>query len=101
MSAALLGKPQKRDRPIFWEDGRDQSYLRPGLESDQSPNLAIRDGRWKLLINDDGSRLELYDMEAAGARSNVERNNVATRHGEVAKRLSERLLNWRRSLPEL
>ena len=106
MSAALLGKPQKRDRPIFWDYGRDESYLRPGLKSDRSPNLAIRDGRWKLLINDDGSRLELYDMEAPGEQdnveqSNVEQNNVATRHGEVAKRLSEKLLSWRRSLPEL
>ena len=101
MSAALLGKPQERKRPIFWEYGRDESYLRPGLQNDQSPNLAIRDGRWKLLINDDGSRLELYDIEAPGKQSNVERNNVATRHGEVAKRLSEKLLSWRRSLPTL
>ncbi len=69
----------------------------PGPKSDQSPNLAIRDGRWKLLINDDGSRLELYDMEAA----TNEQNNVAGTHGEVAKRLSEKLLSWRRSLPEL
>ena len=97
MSAALLGTPQNRERPIFWEYGRNESYLRPGLENDQSPNLAIRDGRWKLLINDDGSGLELYDIETGV----TEHNNVADKHSEVAERLSERLLSWRRSLPEL
>ena len=97
MSAALLGTPQNRERPIFWEYGRDESYLRPGVESDQSPNLAIRDGRWKLLINDDGSSLELYDMETGA----TVHNNVADKHSEVAEQLSERLLSWRRSLPEL
>lgn len=97
MSAALLGTPQDRERPIFWEYGRDETYLRPGLENDQSPNLAIRDGRWKLLINDDGSRLELYDMKA----DTTEQNNVADKHAEVAERLSENLLSWRRALPEL
>jgi len=56
-----------------------------------------------LLVNDDdGSRLELYDMEAASdEQNNAEQNNVAATLDEVAKRLSEKLLSWRRSLPEL
>ncbi|MDA2938026.1 sulfatase-like hydrolase/transferase [Acidobacteria bacterium AH-259-A15] len=97
MSPALLGTPQERTQPIFWEYGRDETYLRPGLPHHQSPNLAIREGRWKLLINDDGSRLELYDFDT-GAN---ERGNLADRHPEVAKRLSEKLLAWRSSLPKL
>jgi len=97
MSAALLGAPQQRSKPVFWEYGRDETYLKPALPDDRSPNLAVRDGRWKLLINDDGSGLELYDFEA----STDERVNVAEEHPEVAERLSKQLLDWRRSLPVL
>ena len=97
MSAALLGKPQTRDRPLYWDYGRDETYLKPGAKEDQSPNLAIRDGRWKLLVNDDGSGLELYDFDA----STDERENVAAQHKDVAARLSRMLLDWRKSLPTL
>ncbi len=97
MSAAVLGRPVERARPLFFEYGRDETYLKPGLDQDQSPNLAVRDGRWKLLVNDDGSRLELYDFD----QSTRERDNVAERFPEVAARLSAELLEWRRSLPTL
>jgi arylsulfatase A-like enzyme len=97
MSAALLGKPQERERPLLWEYGRDDSYLKPGAEADRSPNLAIRDGRWKLLINADGTRTELYDLEVDPR----EQTNLAEQHRAVAARLSKRVLDWRRSLPKL
>ena len=96
-SAALLGEPTERTRPLIWEYGRDPSFLQPFLESDRSPNLAVRDGRWKLLVNDDGSSLELYDF----SESTDERENVAERHPKTAERLSRLLLEWRRSLPVL
>jgi arylsulfatase A-like enzyme len=97
MSAALQGKAKQRTRPLYWEYGRTPEYQRPGLKEDQSPNVAVRDGRWKLLINADGSQQELYDFNA----SQLERDNVAQAHPDVAKRLSESALRWRRSLPEL
>ncbi len=96
MSAAFLGKPQPSRPPLFWEYGRDETYLRPGREEDRSPSLAIRDGRWKLLMNPDGSRLELYDFDA----SSSERDNVADRYPDVARRLSRLLLEWWDSLPK-
>ena len=97
LSAALLGQTPRRTRAIFWEYGRSPVYLRPGREADRSPNLAIREGRWKLLVNDDGSGLELHDIET----DTSERQNLAQEHPGVARRLSEKLLAWRRSLPEL
>ena len=97
MSHAWLGRPMQRTKPIFWEYGRDAGYLRPAHPLDQSPNLAIREGDWKLLINDDGTRMELYDL----AKSEREYDNVAGKHPEVANRLAEKLLAWRRALPEL
>ncbi len=95
LSKELLNNEGQRSKAILWEYGRDETYLRPGLKRDQSPNLAIRDGRWKLLINDDGSRVELYDFK----KSNREQKNVAKEHPAIAKRLSKQLLNWRKALP--
>jgi arylsulfatase A-like enzyme len=97
LSAAILGQKAVRTKPIFWEYGRDATYLKPAKPEDLSPNLAVRDGRWKLLVNADGSGLELYDF----SQDTSERHNVADEHPEVARRLSKRLLDWRKSLPTL
>jgi hypothetical protein len=97
LSAALLGHEPVRTKPIFWEYGRDGTYLQPGKPTDQSPNLAVREGQWKLLVEHDGSRLELYDL----SQDTSETNNVAERHPEIAERLSGQLLAWRKSLPSL
>lgn len=95
ISAALLGRAYKRRTDLFWDYGRDASYLRPGLPRDASPNLAVRSGKWKLLQNADGSQVELYDLEA----SPVEDQNLAAAQPELTRRLSARLLAWRNSLP--
>jgi len=86
-----------RAHPLMWEYGRTPDYLYPGREDDKSPNLAIRDGRWKLLINADGTRAELYDF----SKSDKERDNVADRYPDVVKRLSAQVIAWRKSLPVL
>jgi arylsulfatase A-like enzyme len=97
VSEVFLGNTLQRGAPLFWEYGRDKSYLKPGGISDRSPNCAIREGKWKLLINDDGSNLELYDF----SQSTAETDNVAEQHPDTAKRLAKRLLDWRASLPVL
>jgi arylsulfatase A-like enzyme len=97
LSQACKGKPQKRKHPLMFEYGRTPAYLYPGKADDKSPNLAIRDGRWKLLVNDDGSNLELYDF----SKSDKERDNVASQYPDVAKRLSSQVIAWRKSLPVL
>ncbi len=97
MSAAFRGKQPARRRPLFWEYGRQPSYLRPGDPSDVSPNMAVRDGRWKLLMNADGSSVELYDFQNGFDES----RNVAAGRPQVTRRLSAALQSWRRSLPQL
>jgi arylsulfatase A-like enzyme len=95
MSPALRGRAQRRRADLFWDYGRDATYLRPGIPNDASPNLAIRSWKWKLLMNAGGSPVELYDLE----RSPKEDKNVAEEQPEVTKKLKARLLAWRKSLP--
>jgi arylsulfatase A-like enzyme len=94
--AALLGKAAERSKPLFWEYGRNEKFFRyPPRPRDRSANVAIRDGRWKLLVNDDGGDAELYDL----TRDPNESGNVIADHPDVAERLKTAALAWRASLP--
>jgi arylsulfatase A-like enzyme len=95
LSRALTGSGMSRKRPLFWDYGRDATYLRPGVESDRSPNLAIRRGKWKLMMNAAGPNTELYHPAA----SPREQQNGADRHKGLTRQLSDLLIAWRRSLP--
>jgi arylsulfatase A-like enzyme len=104
LSTVWKGAKRPRSTPIFWEYGRRPAELdRPKIrlfpypsEADaRSPNVAIRDGDWKLLINADGSGAELYNL--AGDRR--ESNNLAGEHPDITQRLSNAALKWRQSLP--
>ncbi len=57
--------------------------------------LAVRDGRWKLLLNTDRSRVELYDMR----RDPTQLANLAERQPEVVERLASEALAWQKELP--
>jgi arylsulfatase A-like enzyme len=95
MSPALLGKSPRRTRPLFWEYGRnDRSFAYPRGD-DRSPNLAVLDGDWKLLVNDDGRGPELYHL----ADDPKEARNRTADEPIVARRLLDAVLNWRKSLP--
>ena len=91
LSGALKGGPAARSKPLLWEN-RFPVY---GHVLDKSPMLAIREGKWKLLLNPDRSRVELFDIPADPS----ELNNVAAANPGVVKRLSERALAWQRTLP--
>ena len=97
MSKALLGVPQERNIPLFWEYRRNDSKAFPKpADKDVSPNVAIRDGEWKLLINDDGSDVMLYNL-TNNQRENME---VSEKFPEIANRLKEKALKWRATLPK-
>jgi len=57
--------------------------------------LAIREGKWKLLMNPDRSRIELYDIP----KDPTELDNVADQHPDIVRKLSEKLLIWQKTLP--
>jgi uncharacterized sulfatase len=92
LSAALVGREQKlRTRPLFWVRPPD----RPGPKDDPWPDLAMRDGDWKLLINADGSSAQLYDL----AKDPRESKNLANDQPQLVNRMSEKLLAWNKTLP--
>ncbi len=87
----MLGQSRSRAKPLMWE-------WRFGIAGEvfhHSPMLAIRDGRWKLLMNPDRSRLELYDIP----RDPTELSNEAEREPEVVERLASTVLAWQQELP--
>lgn len=96
-SDVLLGKPSKRIGDMYWEYGRNATAFNYPTGKDKSPNLAIRSGDWKLLMNHDGSSLELYNI----IKDRKETDNLAKSEPKIAKTLSTRLLSWWVSLPRL
>ena len=97
MSRALFGDPQKRNIPIFWEYRRNDSRAFPKpADADISPNMAVRDGEWKLLVNHDGTNAMLYNLHD-NKRENME---AGEKYPEIVNRLKEQALNWRASLPK-
>jgi len=92
-SEALRGHPlPSRAKPLFWE-WRFRIY---GHVINRSPRLAMRLGGWKLLMNPDRSRVELYDVP----KDPSELNNLAEKAPDVVQSMAEHLLRWRASLPE-
>jgi N-acetylgalactosamine-6-sulfatase len=88
----LLGKSRSRTNPLMW----NWRFRIAGEVFHHSPTLAIRDGDFKLLLNPDKSRVELYDI----SKDPTQLANISEKHPDVVDRLSERVLAWHRTLPE-
>jgi uncharacterized sulfatase len=92
LSSSMIGKEeQTRSKPLLWTRPPD----RPGQGADAWPDLAIREGDWKLLLMEDGTRPQLYDLAADPG----EKQNLAREQPQIVQRLSKELLDWRKSLP--
>ncbi len=89
IAGALKGESFKRTRPIYWEwrGGHGPPYL--------WPHLGIRSGKWKLMVNQELKRTELYDIETDWA----ETTDVAEVYPDVVKKLTKKVLTWKMSLP--
>jgi arylsulfatase A-like enzyme len=96
LTDALLGKPVARKKALFWEYGRNETFGYPReYPGERSPNVCVREGNWKLLVNADGTQPELYDL----TRDQLETNNLAMAESKIAERLTRAALDWRKSLP--
>ena len=103
MSAALRGEKVLRSKPLFWEYGRKpgeagkvkNGFPYPKEPNSKSPNVAIRDGNWKLLVNADGTQTELYDLN----KDPNETTTLAETEQARTQRLKKAALDWRKALP--
>lgn len=88
----LTGMPSARTKPLFWL----KHFPVLGDAINMSPMLAIRDGDWKLLMNPDKRRIELYDIR----NDPLEVDNRADANAELVQRLADKLLAWHATIPE-
>lgn len=102
LSETLLGRStDSRRRPLFFRrppDRPDVGWGRGRLSEPpaDAPDLAVRDGRWKYLVNYEGSMPQLYDLEKDAA----ETKNMAADHPEVVQRLHVAVMQWNAELPK-
>ncbi len=86
MSEALTGRAQpERRQPIMWVRPPD----RPGPDRSW-PDLAIRQGKWKLLVDRDGSRPKLFDI----GTDPTETTDLAPVHPDITDALSREVRAW-------
>ncbi|ARN56407.1 sulfatase [Sedimentisphaera salicampi] len=90
MMPALLGKNFERKKPICWQYGKPFATLMPGNKEFISPSFAVRDGKWKLLINPDGSNAELFDLQS----DIKETTNLAAQKPDKVKELKAEIKSW-------
>lgn len=90
VSDIWLGKTRPRTKPLHWE-----WLFRVWGDEYWPPKLAIRDGKWKLFVNHDGSKAELYDIP----NDLGEHDNLAAKFPDVVKELTAKALAWQKTLP--
>ena len=95
LSSTLLGRaPASHPGAIFWRRPPERKVWLPALAVPQ-PDLAVREGDWKLLCEYDGSKPLLYDL----SKDVGEMTNLAAKESAVTERLTAAVLAWHRSLP--
>lgn len=92
MLEAISGKTTKiRSKPLMWIRPPD----RPGYYPDNAPDLAIRKGDYKLLMDFDGTNLQLYDL----INDEGESKNLKKEKPTVAAELKKDLMAWFKNYP--
>jgi len=93
LAGVLTGKSRaSRQGSLFFRRPADRRSFY-GVSS--LPDLAVRNGRWKLLCSYDGSNEQLYDLDADRA----ETKNIAQDHPDLVRRLSAEVVTWHNSMP--
>jgi len=89
----LLGRSaDSRDKPLFFRRPPDRPRH---TDEGNLPDLAVRDGNWKLLCEYDGSNPQLYNLK----KDAEEKSNVAESNSRIVERLTAAVLAWHNSMP--
>lgn len=91
MTDAFRGGDRKRTGTLHWMRPPD----RPGPKGDL-PDLAIRQDQWKLLMEENGTDEQLYNLDADPA----EANNAAAQNPAIVNDLKAQLIGWRKQMPQ-
>jgi uncharacterized sulfatase len=91
----ILGESDlSRKSPIFYSRPPDRKNY---YGFDNLPDLAVREGEWKLLCDYDGSRPELYHIVSDPA----EKRNLADVEVDRVETMTQKVTSWYRSMPKL
>lgn len=91
MSKEILGRSKsQRSEPVMWIRPPDYNPNGNWKDLTSRKDLAIREGKWKLLVETDGSEPELYNLE----ENPGETINLADDHAEVTEDLKNKVLTW-------
>ncbi len=95
LAETLTGRGNaSRSQPLFWRRPPDRKAM-PNFGVGIQPDLAMREGKWKLLCDYDGTQPQLYDLVA----DRSETRNVAAENPEVLRRMTAALLAWHAEMP--
>ena len=93
LDATLLGKSESsREQPIYFRRPPDRDAF---YGVDDLPDLAVREGKWKLLCEYDGTDVMLYNLETDRA----ETKDLSATHPDKADTLRTKLLAWHDDMP--
>ncbi|MEZ5039962.1 MAG: sulfatase-like hydrolase/transferase [Saprospiraceae bacterium] len=91
----MLGQTMaSRKAPVFYTRPPDRKNY---YGFDNLPDLAMRNGNWKLLCDYDGSRPELYNIVDDPGES----YNLANERKEIVEEMTKQLVAWYQSMPIL
>lgn len=91
MLDAWLGDQSQRKQPMFWE-WRQGIFGHP---LHHSPMIAVRKGKYKLLLNPDRSRVELYNVVSDPS----ELQNLTISEPDRTSQMTQLALDWYKTLP--
>ncbi len=94
LESVILGNTiESRNAPLFFRrpPDRDSFYGVPDC-----PDLAVRDGDWKLMCEYDGTQAKLYNLKS----DRGETNDVASNHPELTRRLTASVVQWHQAMPQ-
>ena len=88
----LGNKSKKRQEPLFWIRPPD----RPGLFGKNDPDLAMRKGDYKFMMDINGSNPQLYDL----TKDASETYNLINEFPLTYKNFEEELMRWYSNYPQ-
>lgn len=87
---ALIGKPWKRTKPMFW-------FWQGHHGGVDWPVFSMRDGHWGMVMDEKGQRIELYHL----INDRNQRTNLADQHPDRVKSMQKSIRDWSETLPNL